>query len=188
MLQVWPVAQSDPRWRKAKLGEGTRTIGQSGCLLACLAMAEARASQRPPMRLDALSQALVDDGAFAGSGLVWASALTTLGLAGAVRTYDQARAGAELAAGRLVVVGLDYKPGRSSGVSDADHFAVLVEQTGTYAAILDPATGTLVRIANVASTYNGKRVEFAEMRTVSAVRDLRAWAYPVARVEAANGP
>jgi hypothetical protein len=129
------------------LGFGDKTIGQSGCLLTCFAMAY-NALTFGRVGVVELNEILKTAKSFRGSGLDCPTAAKTLGLA-----Y---RAPVEFTVQEVldhieqdddpVILGVDYKKGRSSGLSDADHF-VLAYTTGktgdgrTTIIAADPATG-----------------------------------------------
>ena len=70
-----PLSQRDPRWKDIKLGTGSTTIGQEGCLVTCLAML---AGTTP----DVVNEELKRVGGYQNGNLVIWSALdkTNLGL------------------------------------------------------------------------------------------------------------
>lgn len=165
MIDVGPyIKQGAPPHGPMKLGNGKRTVGQAGCLLSSLVMA-ARAVT-PNKKITVLgAQGLIDDASgFVGSSLKVPVACKALGMR--LEERAEVRVDAiemDLAEGRPVIVGLDYKPGASSGFSDSDHFCLAIEIEGSRLHIIDPATGTLEVIDLHDVKYRKKEADLAEM-------------------------
>lgn len=132
------------------LGDGPKNIGQSGCLLTCIAMAlNAYRTQLKPWTPQALNRYYREAGLYSGSRLLTELAVRRLGL-----TYGCPRGAlvrseldAALEANDLVIVGVDYKEGSSSAFSKSDHFVLFFHfdtKTDTYMAV-NPSTGNVIR-------------------------------------------
>ncbi|MCK6551695.1 hypothetical protein L6R52_38030 [Myxococcota bacterium] len=156
------------------LGEGRYTIASSGCLLTSLAMASVWHHGRTELTPPRANRLVLANDGFSGSGLELPRAAPALGLRVTdreeVTTSTRARLAGELdrslAADRPVVLGVDYQPGDSSAVSDADHFILAYRRLGPgrYAA-MDPAGGRSIELV---ADANGKIVYAgAEGRTIS---------------------
>lgn len=159
MKEVEPLTQNGNR---DVLGQGPRTIAQAGCLLTCIAMCANFFSATSWRRwtVSSLNRKLQEKNLFAGSGLIVDRALKFLGLSGWRGPFEKDKVIQALAEGKLVIVGVDYKPGRSSGQSDADHFVVFTKYNDhkTFEAI-DPATGLVV-------TFDDDRVVHHASKTI----------------------
>jgi hypothetical protein len=145
---------------EVQLGNGRYTIGTSGCFLTSLAMASCMLHERTdldPVRANDLVRA---NRGFSGSGLELSRAAPALGLRVTSRdissTPDDAllqRLDASLAAGRPVVIAVDFQPGQSSGESPADHFLLAYARLGPDRwQAMDPAGGNPVVIRRDAAT------------------------------------
>lgn len=141
------------------LGFGERTIAQSGCLLTLFAMA-ANALTGTNFTPSRLNNYLRETQCFSGSSLLVPKTAETLGIklersrgASPDRVFEHlARPGV------LVGLGIDYRKGRSSGVSDADHFVLghcTMDDIGMPSTLIaaDPATGHDVSL--VVERHNG---------------------------------
>lgn len=140
------------------LGDGPRRISQAGCLLTLLATAANYYGRDHGANwsVSALNKHFQKKQLFTGSGLRFAAVLRELGFAPADRDrVDQIAIQKHLATD-LVIIGIDYKPGHSSGYSDADHFAMLTdyeENTGVFIGV-DPIFGHHVTyLGNPLSLY-----------------------------------
>lgn len=169
MIDVGPyVRQGAPPHGPMKLGDGKRTIGQAGCLLSCLVMS-ARALT-PNKKITVLgAQGLIDDvSGFVGSALRVPAACKALGMQmverATPRIDDIAR---DLDEGRPVILGVDYKPGASSGFSDSDHFVLATELEAARLHYIDPATGTLEAFDLDDIAYRKKPADLSEMIRLS---------------------
>lgn len=165
VIDVGPyVKQGAPPHGPMTLGDGKRTIGQAGCLLSCLVMA-ARALT-PNRKLTVLgAQGLIDDASgFIGSALKVPVACKALGMRMDERASLRLDAlEMDLAEGRPVIVGVDYKPGASSGFSDSDHFVLAIEVDAGRLHFIDPATGALDAMDLREPLYRKKPADLAEM-------------------------
>ena len=154
---------------QTKLGRGTSTIAQAGCLLSSLTMAARALTHRLDLGiLDA--QLLIDahDG-FAGSGLIVDRAARALGLDEVERgSFDLDEVRADLAQGRPVIVGIDFVPGHSSGFSSADHFVLAVAIDDDVLYIADPAYGHVAPIATVNTLYHTHTASLVEQIRLTA--------------------
>lgn len=149
------------------LGDGKRTIAQAGCLLTCLTQC-ARALGTWRLGVLEANAAARDVGAFVGSSLlVEHAAKHVFGLWIERTVLDVAVLTAHLDAGGLVIVGIDYRQGQSSGFSEADHFVVAVELHEHSLVTVDPATGGLVVLELDALVYRGQQARLTEMMRVT---------------------
>lgn len=143
MLNPVPLTQSGI---KDKLGVGDRTIAQAGCMLTCLTMAcnELQGSKFSVVQMNMM---LVRANCFAHSGLLFEKALARLGLRQVSRkTASPNDVRMELEANRAVLLGIDYRPGQSSGFSIADHFILACKYNDDGFECVDPATGHWIRL------------------------------------------
>jgi hypothetical protein len=145
--------QGDPEWGSRLLGDGasvSRTISLRGCAMTSVAMALSKLSGETitPAVLDAF---LDKKNGYDTNAIRW-------GVAGKVTqqpiSLDKKTAwnldtiSAELAAGRPVVIGVDYKAGSSGGGLGTDHWVCLTRRESgppeLYCAN-DPASGEEIR-------------------------------------------
>lgn len=140
--------QGDPRWGGRTLGRSS-SIAAAGCAMTSTAMALSKISGRniDPGTLD---RWLDTHGGYVGNGLVWSAAAAMVGRTASKPGWSTRTLDAELAAGRPVVIGVDYKPGSNGGANGTDHWVCItgkhVDGNGrvTYTAN-DPAGGRVVK-------------------------------------------
>ena len=145
--------QGDPEWGNRILGHNT-TIARAGCAMTATAMAMSKITGKliTPKQLDAY---LDTHGGYAGDGLYWDKAAQMQGLHMGSPAWSLSTIDKQLAAGRPVVVGVDYHAGSAGGANGTDHYITLtghktVNGKDVYTAN-DPATGkgiTLHRSGN----------------------------------------
>lgn len=158
MLNPVPLTQSGI---DETLGVGNRTIAQAGCMLTCLTMA-CNELQGSKFSVQQMNRMLIQANCFAHSGLLFEKALARLGLRQVNRkTASPIDVQMEVEANRAVLLGIDYRPGRSSGFSIADHFILACKFTNGGFDCVDPATGRWVRLDNKLSRQykNNKGVD-----------------------------
>lgn len=165
-----PVNQGSPPHGAEQLGSGARTIGAAGCLLSCLTMVARSLTGHRGLTVLEAHERIKRAGGFVGSGLKRGTAARALGLrlvdADGSERFDIDGVRAELAQGRPVIAGIDYRPGRSSGLSDADHFVVIIDEDDDGSLIFaDPAQGAFVAVRTPLSFSYGrsKMARFAEV-------------------------
>ena len=143
------INQGAPESKNVQLGTGKSTIGRAGCFLGTLTEARnefaRRAGQPNTIGIIDANERVKAGGGFSGSNLLVSKATSSLDMSLRWREPANHRtladAQQELRAGNLVFAGVDYKDGRSSSVSQADHFLLLTEAgDGTFKA-KDPAGG-----------------------------------------------
>lgn len=128
-------SQLDSRWSGMRLGGGGRSLGAAGCALTSTAMAlsAATGTQITPAEL------LRSRGAFSSGGSLNWSAVGMKPAGFSLSSID-----AELAQGRPVVVGVDYKAGSRGGANGTDHWMTINgrgrDERGEYYTALDPAS------------------------------------------------
>lgn len=132
-----------------RLGNGRFTIKSSGCLLTAMAMASTRITGRDTDPRQA-NTTVRNAGGFSGSALEVPDAARALGMrlsgrqamAGANASRMVSELDRSLDRGRPAIAGVDFHEGRSSAVSNADHFITITGRTrsGDYTAI-DPLGG-----------------------------------------------
>lgn len=150
-LQIVHLRQSGIQ---KKLGEGLKTISSSGCMLVSLVMAS-NALQGARTSVELANDLLVEADAFIGSSLVVSAAARRLGMSSNRAKLKIPELFAALQRGdMLVVLGIDYKHGRSSGFSEADHFvlahSLVTDSKGKMSVLAaDPATGTDVFLERI---------------------------------------
>jgi len=144
---VVPMSQLD--WAD-QLGNGDRTIRQSGCCLTALTMAAGKITGEQGLNPRIANERIRAAGGFSGADLLLDRAASTLGVkvtgrsaitsCNSEKLYGQMDQ--SLAEGRPILAGVDYKSGNSSGMSNADHFVTITGKNpdGSYRAI-DPAGG-----------------------------------------------
>jgi hypothetical protein len=137
-------------WGAQLLGnaaETPRTIASKGCAMTSVAMALSKLSGETitPAVLDAFLDA---QKGYVGNAIKWGTAgqVTSSPITVTKQTaWNVDTVNAELAAGRPVVLGVDYKDGKSGGTQGTDHWVCLTRQdpsnTNRYFAN-DPITGT----------------------------------------------
>jgi hypothetical protein len=165
MIDVGPyIRQGQLPWGPVRLGDGKRTIAQSGCLLSCLTMAARALTPNKNLTVLGAQQMIDEIDGFVGSSLKVPSACKALGvrlISRATMRPDAVRTDLEL--DRPVILGVDYKPGASSGFSDVDHWLLAIEMEGTVVHFIDPATGTLDELDLAAPIYRKKQADVQEM-------------------------
>lgn len=143
--------QADDRWSQAVLGEGPSTIGRSGCLLVCLAMAREHILGCELAPLEANERCLAA-GAYHRSLLIVPRAAEALGLALVERlggpgqpapSLEAMRALVDeaLSAGGVAVLHVDHDA-RGGG----DHFVLIYDRAGAGYLAADPAPGTSITL------------------------------------------
>lgn len=163
------IRQGDPPHGGRVLGRGPRTIAQAGCLLCTLVMAHRAIHGGMLGVLEAHARIDVAK-AFVGSGIALDKAATALSMRVVERAAFHADEAADaLAIGQPVIVGVDYKAGASSGLSDADHFVLGVGATALSITIADPAVGRLDSIDFARPSYRAKPCRLAEMIILAGV-------------------
>lgn len=137
--------QSDAEWGEARLGVSTTapTLASRGCAVTSMAMALSKLSGETltPGALDAHLDA---HAGYSGNALVWGAAGSATEKSFAVEkttAWSASKVDAELAAGRPVVLGVDYKEGGSGGTLGTDHWVCLTRKEGDTYYANDPATG-----------------------------------------------
>lgn len=139
--RVIPLAQASSN---AILGEGPKTIRQVGCLLTSLTMVSNTLTAHR-RSVDEANRMVTAAGGFQGVNMRFGPASEALGLRTTARgafTGDTSAMDAALAAGKPVIVGVDFKEGFSSALGGADHFLVVTGKNpqGDYTGI-DAANG-----------------------------------------------
>lgn len=164
--------QGDPAWRVERLGNGSKTIGQSGCLLSSLVMLQRSLeplSKETPSTANVKIKAVKNG--FVGSGLNVRVAAHIIGLSNQYKReaidddVDMRRIINGCKSGIRYIIGIDYRAGGSSAVSDADHFVFVVgvDEKDEFFVIADPNGGKLRAMpASRNSKYIGKDCELAE--------------------------
>lgn len=158
-----PIKQGSLPHGTHQLGEGPKTIGQAGCMLACMTMAARHIRSNPDLGiLDA--HLLIDqvDG-FSGSGLILEKAARALGMHVDDRArFDQLAVATSLASEKPVIIGVDYKGGHSSGFSGADHFVLAMTCSTMAMGFADPATGFISVFDMQKPAYAGRKARLVE--------------------------
>lgn len=137
--------QGDPRWGRRQLGPTSdTTIAAAGCAMTAMAMALSKVagSTYTPLQLDTYLD--VSEG-YKGGAIVWDVAARIAGFRAGKVPWSRERVAAELADGRPVVVGVDYKPGSQGGKDGTDHWIVITATTDAELfSANDPATGEAI--------------------------------------------
>lgn len=139
--------QGDPRWGRRELGANpSTTIASAGCAMTAMAMAISKVGNvtYTPLQLDTY---LDVSGGYEGNAIRWDVAARMVGFYSAKVPWSLDLVRAELAAGRPVVVGVDYKPGSTGGKDGTDHWIVITatKEGGSFSAN-DPATGQVIHL------------------------------------------
>lgn len=165
IIDVGPyVRQGAPPHGPMVLGDGKRTVGQAGCLLSCLVMAARALTPNRKVTVIGAHGLIEDAGGFIGSSLKIPVACKALGMKLVERSSPRMDALiSDLVDGRPVILGIDHKPGASSGFSDADHFVLAVEIEMGRVHFIDPATGALDVFDLKEGMYRKKPADIAEM-------------------------
>jgi hypothetical protein len=162
-----PIIQGAAPHGPRQLGHGPRTFALAGCLLACWTMAARAITGNRGLTILEAHHRIMAAGGFAGSGLRRHVASRVLGLRmvdpDGSEPFDRAQLVEELRHAYPVILGLDYKPGRSSGFSDADHFVLAVSHESGSVGYVDPATGTTRHLLLGGPSYRGVPAIVAEM-------------------------
>lgn len=172
MIDVGPfIKQGAPPHGPHILGEGRRTIGQAGCLLSCLVMAARALTPNRSLTVLGAHDLIEDADGFVSSALRLPAACKALGMILESReTYGERPFLTDIANHRPVILGIDYKPGHSSGFSDADHFVICIDADPLMAQVIDPATGTLVTLDLRETVYRNKPADICEMIRISGLK------------------
>jgi len=139
MFVTVPLSQQDPRWKNKHLGHETITIGKWGCLLTCMAMvANGFGAEETP---ETLNDRLKGAGGFIGALVIPAAmprVVAGVRFANYIPCENQpapmAEINAALAAGKPVIVEVDYSP--AHGLQN--HWVVLYDRKGDDYLIHDP--------------------------------------------------
>lgn len=136
--------QGDSRWGNRRLGRNY-TVHQAGCAMTATAMAISKISGKTinPGQLDAY---LDSHGGYSGDGLIWDVAARAVGLHASYAGWSMSTINANLAAGKPVVIGVNFKAGSNGGANGTDHWVTVTgrgkDSKGTYYTINDPGSGT----------------------------------------------
>lgn len=150
-----PTYWSQLDYPNVQLGNGSYTIGSSGCFLTSLTIASCMLHNRTDLNPELANSRVAARGGFSGSGLKLEIAAPALGLVvkgrselnAQNRDAMNARLDAHLGSKRPVCVGIDIWPGRaSSGESDADHFILIYGKSGDRYLAADPAGGRTLNL------------------------------------------
>ncbi len=163
-------------YRGLRLGDGPSTLSGAGCFLSTLTMASNRLTGGA-RDLVAANAAVAAAGGFQGSNLVIDKAAASLGLTVQSRQVatPEAMAGAEQALddGKQLFAGVDYKRGKNSGISEADHFLLVVAREGDHLRAVDPAGGREILFARQPDgSYRSGKYRIAEVGVLAASRDV----------------
>jgi hypothetical protein len=146
--------QGDDEWGDRDLGDGAKkppvSVGLKGCAMTSVAMALSKLSGETitPMVLDAF---LDKKNGYDGNAITWAVAgkVTKQPISLEKKTnWNLDTINAELAAGRPVVMGVNYKAGSSGGDLGTDHWVCLTRREPGPPEIYfanDPASGEEIR-------------------------------------------
>jgi len=137
--------QGDPAWGGETLGSST-TIARSGCAMTSMAMAISKIAGRVITPL-VLNQYLQSHDGYSGNAIYWDVAAGIAGLDADKPGWSLATIDSHLAAGRPVVVGIDYHAGSGGGAAGTDHWIAITAKTGTSYAANDPADGRVITLA-----------------------------------------
>lgn len=161
MIDVGPfIRQGGPPHGGVVLGQGPRTFAEAGCFFCCWVMtARVLTGHRGLTAIEAHDK-VRRAGGFVGSGLKRATAARALGMrladADGSEPFSPTLAESEFREGRPVIAGVDFRVGRSSGFSDADHFILLVGDVGSSLRAVDPARGQTIDIRDPSRFVYGK--------------------------------
>jgi hypothetical protein len=139
MTDVTPLSQMDPRWKDKRLGASSLTVGKYGCLMTCMTMvANSFGFSETPETVNDKMNAI---SGFQGALIIPAlfpKAVPGMVYASFIQCRDQpaplAEIDASLAAGKPVIVEVDYAP--DPGLQN--HWIVLYEKRGADYLIRDP--------------------------------------------------
>lgn len=147
-----------------QLGTGSRSIAQAGCLLTSLTLAARALTPNTTLSVTGAHALILAAHGFLGSALDVPRACQALGFRLAARAaFERGALAGELSAGRPVVLGIDYRPGHSSGFSDADHFVLALGLEGGALTYIDPARGARERLSLAGVRYRDKPAQLCEM-------------------------
>jgi len=165
-------------YKGIQLGNGSKTISQSGCLLCCLTMAreifsrrEAREGVEVNVDTVKVNEFLRANDCFAGSGLLVREACNLLAMRYNGRSARESFDGIckAVAGGALVILGIDYKKGKSSGLSDADHFILAHSFINGKLICADATYGKDTEIESLQIQYNNAPATICEATFLSQI-------------------
>lgn len=140
------IAQGSAPHGQTILGNGPKTIGGSGCLFTATYMIGKVIGSVPATLLEAHALCRAKK-AFIGSALKVPQAAVLFGMVEDDRTeFDRETLSTKLKEDLPVILGFDYKDGRSSGFSDADHFVVATGMEKNMVTCADPGSGRMIVI------------------------------------------
>jgi LysM repeat protein len=138
--------QLDPAWKSQDLGRGSNTIGSAGCAISACAMAVSKLSGKT-ITPEEMDRYLDKNGGYVGDNVAWGKTAEAANsnppiTASRHRDYSVSSIDKQLAAGRPVVIGVDYKNGKGT-----DHWMTVTGKNadGTYN-VNDPAGGRTIRM------------------------------------------
>jgi hypothetical protein len=171
-----PINQGAPGLAHLKLGnnpnDASPAMKNVGCLVSALVEAY-RFLTKTELAVEDALHLFRAQRCFAGAGLLWERACDCLLLDTDILDFDFDGFRRAVDAGRPVVLGIDYKPGRSSGYSNTDHFVLGIGYDGDDVVVFaDPNGGVVGRMQIPVGTYRKKYAshegaKFAEMRTLA---------------------
>jgi hypothetical protein len=138
------INQLDARYQGQRLGLGGDSMQKAGCLLSTLAMAANRMSGSS-YDLVSANQQVQSAGGYKGSSMLLDRAAASLGVTVRSRALatrnSMGSVEAAVERGELGFAGVDYKDGKSSAISEADHFLLIVGKGENTLQAIDPAGG-----------------------------------------------
>lgn len=157
------IRQGDLPHGTMLLGGGPKTVSKAGCLLCCLVMAARECvpafgnftvkSAIERLRLvEAFGRDLTGRQT---SAMIVPAAAAALGMRLVHRAPSLTEVEKHLDEMKPVIIGIDYKQGRSSGFSNADHFVLGVRMRDEILTVADPATGRILLLDHRAPAYDG---------------------------------
>jgi hypothetical protein len=164
-MNITPLSQRDSRWASVKLGNGTGTIGNFGCLLVIVTVAvNSRGANITPLEANEKLKAV---GGFAGDTknlLVWSAlskAFPQVKSNGIPETYNNDVAKEMLAKGFPVIVEVDGAP-----IGAPSHWILLIGNSQ----MVDPWTGKI----EATSKYAIRKMVRWELQGSQSTTDLEA--------------
>lgn len=183
-LPMTVLSQIDPRWKNAPLGDGTRTIGEFGCLLTTFAMiASAYGHEHTPLTLNDLINQPGGPAFFPGSITpfrVLQDLFADIRYDGRfthrldVKGTDPAniqmdpllisRIDAALAQGNMVVAQVDSTPATPYNHATDQHWVLLIARNGGDYLAVDAANGQQISLLSIYGRQNHRVINNLALR------------------------
>lgn len=195
-LGIRPFSQNDPLWKQARLGHGSKTFGEFGCLLSCMAMMLTGFGEDfTPLGLNNRLLGRQGEYGFDGSNVYFLAPAALINhvqfygnwmplpqTGATFATYDPnllTRVDQEIAAGQAVIFQVDLNPNNPYVYGAEQHWVFALAKQGDDYLVLDPSDG---RPVSLLSRFGSKTSQPGEQALKSAIKSALIYRSTKARI------